>query len=153
MRRSQGFLYIVLTLSTAFLISCAPKATTAPHAESDRNIVTAADIEQSPDMPLELIIQRKVPGVRALNINGVMVLQIRGATSLSKEDLKPAEANPAPPLYVVNGMRTPTSGSGEMPSIPAREIKMIRVLKGADAGIYGLDGSNGVIEITTKGHE
>lgn len=151
MRRSLNYVYVALTLCGAFLMSCAPSATTS-HAESDRNVVTAADIEQSPDMPLELIIQRKVPGVRALNINGVMVLQIRGATSLTTADLKPTSANPAPPMYVVNGMRTPTSSTGEMPSIPAREIQSIRVLKGADAGLYGLDGANGVIEITTKGH-
>lgn len=151
MRRSINYVHVALTLCGAFLISCAPRPTTQ-HAESDRYLVTAADIEQSPDMPLELIIQRKVPGVTAHNVNGVLVLQIRGATYLSTEDMKPTTANPAPPLYVVNGMRTPTSSSGEMPGIPASEIKSIRVLKGADAGLYGLDGANGVIEITTKGH-
>jgi TonB-dependent SusC/RagA subfamily outer membrane receptor len=151
MRRSPAYLNVALMLGSAILISCAPAATTQ-HAESDRNIVTAADIDQYPDMPLELIIQRKVPGVTAHNVNGVMILQIRGATSVSKNDMQPASINPATPLYVVNGMRTPPTSNGEMPSIPAREIQTIKVLKGSDAGIYGLDGSNGVIEITTKGH-
>jgi TonB-dependent SusC/RagA subfamily outer membrane receptor len=150
MRRPQNYLYAALVISAAFLTACAPSASTA-HPESERNIVTAADIEQSPDMPLELIVQRKVPGVRALNINGALVLQVRGSIAYSKADMQPTAANPAPPLYVVNGMRTPTS-NGEMPSIPAREIVTIKVLKGTDAGIYGLDGANGVIEITTKGH-
>jgi len=151
MRRSLNYVYVGLALCGAFLTSCAPSATT-PRAESDRYLVTAADIEQYPDMPLELIIQRKVPGVTAHNVNGVLILQIRGATSLTTQELKPTAANPAPPLYVVNGMRTPPSSGGEMPSIPAREIKSIRVLKSADAGLYGIDGANGVIEITTKGH-
>ena len=142
---------LALALGSAFLFACAPRPTTQ-HAETDRYLVTSEDIDKSPDTPVELIIQRKVPGVRALNINGVLVLQIRGATGVSKEDLQPAQINPAPPLFVVNGMRTAPNGTGEMPSIPAREIKTIRVLKGSDAGIYGLDGSNGVIEITTKGH-
>jgi TonB-dependent SusC/RagA subfamily outer membrane receptor len=132
-------------------MACAPSTTTA-HAESERNVVTAADIERTPDMPLEMIIARKVPGVKALNINGGLVLQIRGAQTYSKEDMQPTSSNPAAPLYVVNGMRTPPTTNGEMPSIPAREIQLIKVLKGTDAALYGLDGANGVVEITTKGH-
>lgn len=151
MRRSLKYLYAVLALSSSYLMACAPSATTA-RAETERNVVTAADIERTPDMPIEMIIARKVPGVKVLNINGGMMLQIRGEQSYSKEDMQPASSNPAPPLYVVNGMRTPPSTAGEMPSIPAREIQTIKVLKGSDAALYGLDGSNGVIEITTKGH-
>lgn len=139
MRRSLRSAFLALTLC---VISCAPAATTA-RPESEKNIVTAADIEQYPDMPLEMIIQRKIPGVIAHNVNGVLVLQIRGATSVRTEEIRP-------PLYVVNGLRTPAGSSGEMPSVPARDIDTIKVLKGADAGIYGLDGANGVIVITTK---
>lgn len=150
MRRSFRYALLALTLCGAYVVSCAPAATTA-RPESQRNTVTAADIEQSPDMPIELIIQRKVPGVTAVNVAGVLILQIRGAMDMPS-NIKTEASEVRPPLYVVNGMRTPAGSSGEMPSIPVREIQLIKVLKGNDAGLYGIDGSNGVIEITTKGH-
>jgi len=151
MRRSLRYAFLALPLCAASLISCAPAAT-GQHADSNRNVITAADIDEFPDMPIELIIQRKIPGVSAHNVNGVLVLQIRGATTMSREVDMPAQANPGPPLYVVNGMRMQGGSSGEMPSIPPRDIAMIKVLKGADAALYGMDGANGVIEITTKTH-
>lgn len=144
-------LLLPAALCGAFLIACAPASTTQ-RPESQRDIVTAADIEANPNLPLEAIIQRKVSGVKALMINGVLVLQIRGSTTLSTEEMKPTSANPAPPLFIVDGMRTPAGSSGEMPSVPARDIATIKVLKGADTALYGLDGSNGVVVITTKGH-
>ena len=144
MRHSLRYSFLASALCGAFLVSCAPASTTA-RPESEKNIVTAADIERFPDMPLEMIIQQKIPGVRAHDVNGVTVLQIRGASSVNTQEIRP-------PLYVVNGMRTPAGANGEMPSVPAREIATIKVLKGADAGLYGLDGANGVIVLTTKGH-
>ena len=144
MRHSLRFALLPAALCGAFLTSCAPASTTA-RPESEKNVVTAADIEAFPNMPLELLIQRKVPGVTAHNVNGVLILQIRGASSVKTQDIRP-------PLYVLDGMRTPGGTSGEMPSVPAREIQTIKVLKSADAGLYGLDGANGVVVITTKGH-
>lgn len=144
MRHSLRYAFLSAALCGAFLISCAPGSTTQ-RAESDKNVVTAADIEAFPNMPLEMLIQRKVPGVTANNVNGVLVLQIRGASSIKTQEIRP-------PLYILNGMRTPAGSSGEMPSVPAREIQTIKVLKSADAGLYGLDGANGVVVITTKGH-
>jgi TonB-dependent SusC/RagA subfamily outer membrane receptor len=144
MRRSLLYVFLATTLSGALLSACAPRNTTTPaRAEAERNVITAADIEQFPDMPLELVIQRKIPGVTAHNINGVLVLQIRGSMSVKTETIRP-------PLYVVNGMRTPGGTSGEMPAISPKDVATIKVLKGNDAGIYGMDGANGVIEITTK---
>lgn len=144
MRHSPRYVFLSAALCGLVLISCAPASTTQ-RAEADKNAVTAADIEAFPNMPLELLIQRKVPGVTAHNVNGVLVLQIRGASSINTQQIRP-------PLYVLNGMRTPAGSSGEMPSVPAREIDTIKVLKGADSALYGLDGANGVVVITTKGH-
>lgn len=143
MRQSLRYA-LAAAICAAFPIACAPASTTQ-RVESDKNMVTAADIEASPNMPLELVIQRKVTGVTAHNVNGVLVLQIRGASSVKTQEIKP-------PLYVLDGIRTPAGSGGEMPSVPAREIASIKVLKGADTALYGLDGANGVIVITTKGH-
>ncbi len=142
MRRSLRYACFALSLCAGAVISCAPASTTA-RPESERNVVTAADIEQFPEMPIEMIIQRKVSGVTVHNVSGALVMQIRGQSSVNTQDIKP-------PLFVLNGMRLPATTNGEMPNIPIKEIQLIKVLKGADAGLYGLDGANGVIEITTK---
>ena len=40
---------------------------------------------------------------------------------------------------------------GTLTWLNARDVESIRALKGADAAIYGIRGSNGVIVIKTKG--
>ncbi len=144
MRYSLRHVSFATALCGAFLVSCAPASTTQ-RPESDKNIVTAADIEAFPNMPLEMLIQRKVSGVTAHNVNGALVLQIRGSSSIKTQEIRP-------PLYILDGVRTPGGSSGEMPSVSARDVATIKVLKSADAGLYGLDGANGVVVITTKGH-
>jgi TonB-dependent SusC/RagA subfamily outer membrane receptor len=49
------------------------------------------------------------------------------------------------PLFVVNGVIVPN-----FDNINPIEVKSITVLKGSEASIYGLNGSNGVIKITLK---
>jgi TonB-dependent SusC/RagA subfamily outer membrane receptor len=125
----------MLALCGAVSFSCAPQATT--RTADARDTVTAADIEASPGQPLEMVIQRKVSGVSVVNVDGVLVLQIRNATT--------ATGGFRPPLYVLNGVRV-----NGMPSIDPKEVETIKVLKDASAGIYGIEGAYGVIEITTK---
>ncbi len=144
MRHSLRYAVLASALCGAFLVSCAPRSTTQG-AESNKNVITAADIEKFPNMPLEMLIQSKVSGVSARNVNGVLVLQIRGESSIHSEQIRP-------PLYILNGMRVQAGSAGEMPNVSPREIETIKVLKGADTALYGLDGANGVIVITTKGH-
>jgi len=132
---------LLVGLSCALIpLSCAPRATTQPSA--DKDVVTAADIEQFPDQPLEMVIQRKVSGVAVIRTDGGLLLQIRGAATLM--------GDPKPPLYIVDGMRVASGTGGEMPSVDPKDVETIKVLKGADAAIYGIEGANGVIVITTK---
>jgi TonB-dependent SusC/RagA subfamily outer membrane receptor len=49
------------------------------------------------------------------------------------------------PLFVLNGVKV-----NSIDDVNPLEVKSIRVLKGSEAAIYGLDGSNGVISITLK---
>ncbi len=79
------------------------------------------------------MIRGQVPGVQ---VNGTSIL-IRGQSSINSGN---------DPLFVVDGMVVPTIGN-----ISPREVQSITVLKGADAAIYGVRGSNGVIVITLKG--
>ena len=110
---------------------------------ADQAQVTAADIEENPDMPIEQLIQRKVPGVSVYkNADGRIALYLRGAVSIDAD-------HPKPPMYVVNDLPMQAGSDGEIPVNPY-DIATIKVLKGADAGIYGVEGANGVIVITTK---
>ena len=53
------------------------------------------------------------------------------------------------PLFVIDGV--PTETDGTLTWLSPRDVESIRVLKGADAVIYGVRGANGVIVIKTKG--
>lgn len=123
--------------------ACAPAATTTSGV--DRSIVTAADLEQHVDEPIEYVIQRKVTGVSVSKTqDGNLLLQIRAAMSAD------GKGDPKPPLYVLNGMTLAPTPDGSLPPLNRSDIATIKVLKGADAGIYGIEGANGVIVITTK---
>ncbi|WP_426493366.1 TonB-dependent receptor plug domain-containing protein [Hymenobacter sp. 102] len=50
-------------------------------------------------------------------------------------------------LYLLNGM--PLDANGLL-SVPVQDVERIEVLKGAEAGIYGSRGSNGVVAVFTK---
>lgn len=105
-------------------------------------VVTARDIERNPDRPIELIIQDKVPGVVVSRAaDGSISLRIRGATSFDGTD---------GPLYILDDMPFEPGPGGVLTGVDPYSIQSIRVLKGAEAGIYGIRGFNGVIVITTR---
>jgi TonB-dependent Receptor Plug Domain len=49
------------------------------------------------------------------------------------------------PLFVINGVIV-----SSIDDVNPREVKSIRILKGSEAAIYGINGTNGVINITLK---
>jgi TonB-dependent SusC/RagA subfamily outer membrane receptor len=104
--------------------------------------VTAEDIANHPNEPIERVLQRKVPGLVVTRAaDGGIALQIRGATSFRGDNA---------PLYVIDDTPIEPGPGGSLPGIDPYTIESIKVLKGADAGIYGIRGLNGVIVITTK---
>ncbi len=128
--------------------------------------VTAKDIENIPQVSIDQLLQGKASGVTITQNSGAPGSQtsvhIRGITSLSLSN---------EPLYVIDGVpisgdanNKATSGrsvalapnNGEngvspLSSINPNDIESIEVLKDASAtAIYGSQGSNGVILITTK---
>jgi TonB-dependent SusC/RagA subfamily outer membrane receptor len=130
-----------VSLLIGLSVGCAPAATRG-ESQKDQSLVTAEDFEKYPNESIESVIQRKVPGVTVTRIDGRLVLQIRGASTLLGE--------PKPPLYVLNGLMISPGPDGALSGINPHDIQSIRVLKGPEAAIYGIDGANGAIVITTK---
>ncbi len=109
----------------------------------DNSTLTADDVAKSADEPIEVMLQRKFSGVQVLkNSDGDIILNIRGATS--------ATGTPREPLYIINDMEVDPAGRGLAALVNPYDIESIKVLKGAEAGIYGLRGADGVIIIRTK---
>jgi TonB-dependent starch-binding outer membrane protein SusC len=121
-------------------IGCASGGSRPQPRES--GVVTAKDIAAHPGEPIEKVIQRMVPGLVVTRTrDGGIALRIRGAKSYNGSDA---------PLYVVDQAPIQPDAGGGLPGIDPYSIESIRVLKGPEAGIYGIQGINGVIVITTK---
>jgi TonB-linked SusC/RagA family outer membrane protein len=98
-------------------------------------------VQGSVKSPLQLL-QGKVPGLGISNVSGDptagVELMIRGVTTLTA-----ANQNP---LFVIDGIP-----GGSIYTIAPEDIESVDVMKdGSAAAIYGTQGSNGVIFITTK---
>ena len=105
--------------------------------------VTSADMDQSPNQPIERVLQSKVPGVLiALTQDGWLSVRIRGATTINGE---------TEPLYIIDGLPIQAGPGGSLVGINPHDIASIEVLKdAASLSFYGLRAANGVIIIKTK---
>lgn len=102
--------------------------------------ITTKDLEQTGLMRADQAIQGRVAGVTVMNNSGqpgaAVSIRIRGAGT----------NNSTEPLYVVDGFIM-----GNIESLNPADIATMEVLKdAASAAIYGAQGANGVIIITTK---
>lgn len=105
-------------------------------------VVSSADISKKDVSNISKALAGEIPGVQVINTSGQpgtsATIRIRGLGSVN--------GNRAP-LYVLDGV----AYSGSLNAINPSDIASITVLKDAAAtAIYGVDGSNGVIVITTK---
>lgn len=118
--------------------------------------VSAKEITNTPATSFESAIQGRAAGVQVSQQNGkvgqAINIRIRGASSVSAGN---------EPLYVVDGVPITGGNSGDNSSngastnaladINMNDIESIQILKDASsAAIYGSQGSNGVVLITTK---
>ncbi|WP_213087097.1 SusC/RagA family TonB-linked outer membrane protein [Chitinophaga agrisoli] len=141
--------------------------------------VTAKDIERQPVSNPLLALQGQVPGLAVTATSGIpgsqVVVQIRGQNTLKLN----ATVNPSKPydqpLFIIDGVPfasqnnnvnqfaslvaaqdnpgsiSQATGLSPFNNIDPADIESISILKDADAtSIYGTQGSNGVILITTK---
>jgi len=140
--------------------------------------VSSKEIGEQPVTNLFQALEGRVPGMVVTMTNGspgsMTLMQVRGQNSLSnKPDAYSVLRNYDQPLYIIDGVplaiqNTPIAGglaastlgvglwqyqNGGSPinGINPADIESISVLKDADAtSIYGSQGSNGVVLITTK---
>lgn len=124
----------------AALAACSP-AKTVPDPNASKPTVTAADL-RNPGEPIEQVLQRKAPGLVVTRVGNEIALQIRGSSSYT--------GSKTPPLFVLNGLRFTPGPGGLLSGINPEDIESIRILRDSDASLYGIDGANGVIAITTK---
>ena len=137
-----------LTLSLFALLLLMPSLAQAQKKSSARGLVTAEDIAKYPNDPIERIIARKVPGVEVVRVpSGGNMLRIRGAVTLP--DAESGNQSDKPALYVVDGVAVRTS-DGTLPPLEPQDLDSVRVLKGAEAAVWGIEGADGVIVFTTK---
>ena len=112
--------------------------------------VKAEDIVRSPaHNPLEAI-QGQVPGLDITRNSGSATsgvnMNIRGKRSLSTAEDEYGNAIANNPLVIIDGMQ-----GGNISDIHPQDIESIEVLKDASStAIYGSQGANGVIIVTTK---
>ena len=137
-----------LTLSISALLLLAPSLAEAQKKSSSRGLVTAEDIAKYPNDPIERIIARKVPGVEVVRApSGGNMLRIRGAMTLpdGQTGLQVDKA----PLYVVDGVPI-RSSDGALPPLDPQDLDSVRVLKGTESAMWGIEGADGVILFTTR---
>lgn len=104
-------------------------------------VVTSEDLNRTPTGSFASAIQGKAPGVLVTQNSGqpgaATSIRVRGVGSISRS---------ADPIYVIDGIIT-----NSIQGINPADIESLQVLKDASsAAIYGADGANGVVIITTK---
>jgi TonB-dependent SusC/RagA subfamily outer membrane receptor len=130
----------LLLLSIAAACGGKPKSAPVP---KDQATVTADDMSKHTEEPIEKMLQGKVPGLLVSRTgDGQIAVQIRGATSFAERTQTP--------LYILDGLPFQPGKGGVLSGVDPYSIQEIKVLRGTEAGIYGIEGANGVILIKTK---
>ena len=103
------------------------------------SLVSSETLEEIKPVRVEQALQGQVAGVNITSTSGSpgagLSIRIRGITTNGDNN----------PLILVDGNRI-----GDLSTINPSDIASINILKDATAGIYGVQGANGVILITTK---
>ena len=135
---------IMLSISATSLNDVVVTGYTAQKKKDITGAVAVVDIKSMKEVPgtsTEALLQGQAAGVTVINSGapgGGSNIHIRGITSIGNVD----------PLVIVDGVQS------SMHDLNMNDIESIQVLKDAGAvAIYGIQGSNGVVIITTKrGH-
>jgi TonB-dependent SusC/RagA subfamily outer membrane receptor len=132
---------LLIVVLSELAAGCASGSARAPE-RVDESTVSAEDIEKNPNLPIERILQAKSPGLLIKRADdGSIIVLLRGAHSFTGTDA---------PLYVVDGLTFRPGPDGVLSGIDPLNIESIKVVRGSEAALYGIEGMNGVIAITTK---
>ena len=136
--------FLRISLAAVAVAGCTSGHPSRPAAQAEpKETVTSADIATHPNEPIENILQRKVSGaIVSRTSDGGIAIQLRGVSAFNGRE--------TPPMFVVDEMPFTPGKNGALTGIDPYDIESIKVLKGADAGIYGIEGANGVIIVKTK---
>ena len=117
----------------------APRAAPPPPSPNE---VTADEDARAGAQTLDQMLAGRISGVTvSASPGGGIVVRFAGPTSFyAGQD----------PLFVIDGVPVEVR-AGTLSWLSPNDVQSIKALKGADASIYGVRGSNGVIEIKTKG--
>lgn len=103
-------------------------------------VVSTKELTQNPSSSAAQSLQGRAPGVLVIQNGapgGGATIRVRGIGSINKG---------SDPIYIVDGVQV-----GGISGLQPQEIESMQVLKDASAtAIYGANGSNGVIIVTTK---
>lgn len=133
---------IALKLTAAFLsVALVACASVKPLKEGEADRVSSNDIQLANES-IEHMLERRSPGLQVVPSPDGVILQIRGNSQI--------DGALTAPLYILNGLPFTPGPGGLVTGVSITEIDTVKVLKGAQAGMYGIDGANGVIVITTK---
>lgn len=134
-------LFLSVGLLGLLLNSCTPSKSTSSSADSSHNtkVVSASDNNSSLTLVNYL---RRVPGVQVDQHGSDISVMIRGMSSIG---------NSNQPLFVVNNTPVGNSYQEAVNAVDVNDIKTINVIQGTEGQqVYGMRGSNGVIQILTK---
>ena len=122
-------------------LGCTATRTSDTGTFTPDNTVTALSEQESvPEFTLENYLMR-MPGVIVNGSGSNATVSIRGVNSATPN---------TGPLFVVNGADMGSNYYRTSELLRGVKIKAARVLKNADATIYGMRGGNGVIIIVTE---
>lgn len=111
--------------------------------------VTAKELEKAPVPNVSNMLTGKIAGLTSIQTTGRpgddgAKLMVRGVNTFNGVGNYGQSIGSNSPLVIVDGVE------GSMNSLNTNDIESISVLKDAAAAIYGVQGANGVILITTK---
>lgn len=125
------------------IVIAAAGCASAPGGASAGDVVLA-DNRGSSTEPIEVVLQRQSPGLLISRTDGgEIAARLRAPTS----SYNGAESIP---LYVLDGQPFTAGAGGSLVGINPQDIASIKLLRASEAGLYGINGSNGVIVVTTK---
>jgi outer membrane receptor for ferrienterochelin and colicin len=131
----------LLIFGLLFISGCVGTgSTTSDNTSRSGNEITV----DNPNLGLDVYL-RRLSGVRVQGSGQNAQISIRGSSSST------LQSDPRP-LFVIDGVRAGRSFSQIYTMLNMQNVNSIRVVNLSRATIlYGHEGSNGVIEITTKG--
>ncbi|SER10361.1 hypothetical protein [Neolewinella agarilytica] len=128
---------LTLLIFSALLFSC--QSPRAASAEGNRPSVSEPSIENALDLT-EYI--RRLGEAQITGDGANAIISIRGVTTINSDPN---------PLFVLNGNVVGRDYNQVYHMVDIQQLASVKILKNAgDIGLYGVQGANGIVEITLK---